>query len=171
MSATVGGIAVVALIKDDNEQTIFHEVGIRQQRRDVGFQPSIGGSKGPVVGVVQLIGHDEGIIRQIVISQIGSEMRERNQVHLLHRAVHDVAEVRERVMVPDIRIFVAAGVSGVGQALGIGLPIFAHSKKMANNIVGGDGGHIAIAVSDDLPGGHHEVIADRRVSIGVVLGG
>src|SRR5437660_9466280 len=136
MSATVGGIAVVALIKNDNEQTIFHEVGIGQQRRDVGFQPGVGGSKCPVVGVVQLIGHDEGIIRQIVISQIGSEMRERNQVHLLHRAVDHIAEVRERVVVPDVGILVAAGVSGGGQAFRIRLPGFAHGEQVANYIVG-----------------------------------
>src|SRR5438270_9818947 len=64
---------------------------------------------------------------------------------------------------------VGAKISDTWQALFVGLPGFAGGEKVPNHIVGSYRAGKAVVVGDDLSGGHHEVVANRRMRVGVIL--
>src|SRR5579872_1998142 len=102
----------------------------------------------------------ERIFGQLIAAEIDRELGKRNQVVQLILAVHDVAEIREWVVVLRIWINIAAGVTDAREALAIGLPGFARTQEMANHVVGSDRSHESVIVSDDLAGRELEVVSN-----------
>ena len=68
-------------------------------------------------------------------------------------------------VIADIRLNVAS----VGQALLVRFPGFARSHQMAHHIIGRDRAGVAVVIGDDLARRQHEIVANRRMRIGVVL--
>src|SRR5882724_989024 len=88
--AAIRSIVRIAFIGENDQQSVFLEDGARDQRGNVGLQPGIGLGEASVMGIVKLVGNDEGKLRQGVVGEVRREMREWYQVHFLHRASGDV---------------------------------------------------------------------------------
>lgn len=69
----------------------------------------------------------------------------------------------------QVRIYIVAGISCGGQAFGIAFPGFSGADQLPDDVIGAHGLLEAIVNRDDLPGGEHEVIADRGMNIGIVI--
>ena len=70
-----------------------------------------------------------------------------------------------------VRIRVASGIAYGRNALRVGFPGLARGEEIANDVVHTDWTREGIIVGDDLTRGQHEVVADRRVSVGEILSG
>ena len=64
----------------------------------------------------------------------------------------------------------ASCVAGVRKAFGICLERLSRSKQVAYDIILRERAAETVVIGDDLTGGEHEVIADRRVGIRIILG-
>src|SRR5438309_12100973 len=120
------------------------------------------------MGIVADVGNDEGVVGQSVVLDVARKLREGDDVLFLCGAIEHIAEVNERVVVLDVQSGVVAGVSGVGEAFGVGLPSLSGRGKVAHKIVSGDGPGVSVIVGQDLAGGQHHVVADGRMGVGVI---
>ncbi len=171
MAASVSGVAVERLVKHDDQQPAILEGGAGDQRADVLFQPVVGLSQRAIVRVIINVRHDEGIPWQGIVAQVVRELSEGDQIHFFHTAVAHVGEVGQRIVPLDIRSRVSSGVAGIRQAFSIGLPGFASGEEVTNDVIGSDRSGIGIIVGDHLARSQHEVVADGRMSVGIVAGG
>jgi len=64
---------------------------------------------------------------------------------------------------------IAAGVTHRRQVLRVRLPRLAGREEPPDDVVVRHDARIIVVVGDDFPDRHHEVVADRRVRIGVIL--
>src|SRR6266567_2390511 len=106
-----------------------------------------------------------------MVGEIGGELAERHQIVFFAAAVGYIGKIGQRVVALYVGIVAASSVTGGRQALGVGLEGFSCGEQVADNVVLRKSAAQTVVVGDGLAGGEHEVIADRRMSVGVVLRG
>ena len=119
--------------------------------------------------IVAQIGHDVRVVRQRPVGQVRRELRERHQPPNLRGVVHDVREQRERIVLPGVIPDVPAGIPYVRQVLRVRLPGPSGLEQLPDDVVVGHDRRVVVVVGDDLPDVHHEVVADGRVGVRIVL--
>ena len=73
-------------------------------------------------------------------------------------------------MTPNVVASIGRDVSGLRQTVFISLPCLSGCEQVPDNVVSRNCAIKTVIVRDDLPGGEFEVVADRRMCVGVVLG-
>ena len=170
MSAAVRGVVAAGLVKNNDQQSILLKRRAVYQGGHVLLKPEVRHREDSIVCIVDQVGHDEGEIRQLAAAHIRGELRKGNQVIDLGAAVHDVGKVGEYVVAFRVGVYISPRVSDGGQTFRIGFPGFARGEQFANDVVVAHGAGERIVSRDDLAGCEHEVIPDRRMDVGVVLG-
>ncbi len=111
VTAAMREVGEFRFIENNNKQPVGLEYRTGDQGRDVLIQPAIRLGKSSIMGIVKIIGDDEGEVRQLSTVQVGSELRERHDIALLRRASLDVGEKYKWVVVLCVWIDVAAKIS------------------------------------------------------------
>ncbi|HST77034.1 MAG TPA: hypothetical protein VLN58_00945, partial [Verrucomicrobiae bacterium] len=78
MATTVGSISAGAFVKYHDQDTVFLELGVAQQRPNIRFQPVICLRQGAIMCIVIQIGNDKREIRQLVVAEVRCELGERD---------------------------------------------------------------------------------------------
>ena len=152
--------ARAVFIKGDDQQSVAAglQVGALDQRVDVGLQPRVRRREPAVVRVITPVGCDPRKIGQGVIPEVGLELGEVGKVGL-----GDVRHILQRVV---------ANVVGPG-LFRVVLPGLARELELVGDVVLHDGEtrrRLTVVVGQDLSGGPREVIADRGMCVGIVIG-
>lgn len=172
MTTAVGDV-VGRLIEENDQQAAGLELSGVEQGADVGLQPAVRSlepaAKGTVRGaagdaamrVIDEVGHYEGVVRQLersAGSDVRGELLKGNDIGGLGRALLDITEVGEGIVVSHVRTLIAANIPGRGERLCVDLPGFADCSNLANDIVGSHGTGVVIVIGDGEAGGHDEVV-------------
>ena len=113
--------------------------------------------------VVAQVRNNEGIIGELVISQVDWKVRERYQVLTLDRAAHHIGKIGKRIVTPHILATTAPEVAWRRHALRVGFPRFPMDQELAHHVVDVQASsrrHVTIVVGEDLSCGHHEIVAN-----------
>ncbi len=149
-----------SFVKNNDQDSVRLESRAGQKRSYILLQEGIGLTERAIVGIVVDIGNYERELGKLIVGQVGRELRKRHKIGGFAAAVHNVAEIGERVVAFHVRAGVATGVAGIGQALCVGLPGLSSRDEVAHDVVIRICAAIAVIVSEDLPGRKHEVVAD-----------
>src|SRR5436190_5069953 len=168
MSSAMLFIAAGAFVEKNYEYSILLKSGACDQGCDVCLQPGIRRAQTAVMPVMQHVGHDEGELGKALIREIRRKLCEWYQVVFLG-AVGHVRKVGEWVVMFHIGIDVASRVTCLRKTVNVGLPRLAGGEQMPNHIVLRQCATKSVIVCNDLAGAEHEVIADGRMRIRVIL--
>jgi hypothetical protein len=142
-----------------------------EQRYYAGLQPTVSLQRRTVVRVVVNVGNDEGELRQRVVGQVDSELRERRNDAIGDLGViRHIGEQRERVVADDVSPGVSAQIT-LGDAFGIDFESYAGSEHAAGDVIHVPHLRRAVVRGENLSCCEHEVIADGWMRVGVVTGG
>ena len=87
----------------------------------------------------------------------------------MQRVVRNIRQQRDDVVPAGVLARVRADVADRRQVFRVRLPRLPGCHEVPDDVVVRDDPRVVVVVRDDLADGHHEVVTDRRVRIGVVL--
>ena len=124
--------------------------------------------------VVAPVWHNERIIGHLIVCKIRRELREGHHIKELRTATDDIREIHKRIVVLEIETAVSACIAYGREVFGIHFPGLAGGQKLPHDIVDVQSPgrrHVIVVVSNNLAGSQHEVVANRGMGVGIVVGG
>ncbi len=104
-------IAGIRLVEDNDQQSILLKNRAGDQRRNVLLQPGVSDvqsdTQGGIVSVMQQVRDDKGKVRQLVVGQIRTKLREGDEILDLRAASRYIGEIRQNIVALCVRMGVA----------------------------------------------------------------